>query len=272
MKSNCSQGFLSALILSAFLFSGCAQKQWRDPLGENEEKAAGQVVNRLLQLQSGCSESIDAEINATWKSRVSDGGINGYLQTLLPSDIKVIAINPLGQPQYAFATNGRRFQTINVADRVYKHGRVSSFVKKHSIPKNILHDQWGIWLTGRIPQGNEDLQQLRQDELQRGFWLSIEPEEKSGYFADVFLLIDQNSQRLLERVATDKDGNEVARVLYKNWTAIDNCPIPTSIEIQSHSYGTSIHIELKKIKTDTIFKESDMSLKPPRGFLQQYYP
>ncbi len=272
MKNNCSQFFLSTLVLSAFLLSGCALKQWRDPLGETEEKAARQVVNRLFQLQSSCSNSIDAEINITWESRVSDGGITGYLQTLLPSDIKVIALNPLGQTQYAFATNGHQFQTINVAARVYKHGRVSTFVKKHSIPKSILHDEWGLWLAGRIPQGKEEFQQLRQDELQRGFWLSVKPEKQSSYFDDVFLLIDLNNQRLLERVATDKDGNEVARVLYKTWTAIDNCPIPTAIEIQSHSYGTAIQIVLNKIRTDNTFNENNMSLKPPRGFLQQYYP
>ena len=272
MKNNCSIVFLSALMLFALIFSGCAQKQWRDPLGENEEKAARQIVSGILQKQNNCSDSMDAEINATWKSRVSDGGINGYLQTLLPSDIKVIATNPLGQPQYVFATNGHRFQTINVTDRVFKHGRVATFVRKHSIPKNILHDEWGMWLTGRMPQGEENLLHLRQDKLQRGFWLSMEPKEKSSYFKDVFLLIDPGSQRILERAAMDKDGSEVARVIYTNWTTIDNCPIPTSIEINSHSYGTIIQVELKEINTDKKFKESDMSLKTPRGYLQQYYP
>jgi hypothetical protein len=272
MKNNRTKMSLSMFMLFFFLFSGCAQKQWRDPLAENEEKAARQVVDNMLQIQNGCSKSIDAEINVTWNSRVSDGGINGYLHSLQPSDIKIIAINPLGQLQYAFATNGRRFQTINVAGRVYKHGRVATFEKKHSIPKSILHDEWALWLTGRIPEGPEDLQRLRQDEQQRGFWFSLDSEEKSRHFNEVFLLIEPSRQRLLERVAMDKDGNEVARVLYTSWTEIDNCPVPTAIEIQSHSYGTTIQLELNKIKTDKRFKENDMSLNPPRGFLQQYYP
>lgn len=272
MKNNCSRVSLSALILFIILFSGCAQKEWRDPLAENEDKAARKVVNELLQKQSNCRASLDAEINVKWKSRVSDGGINGYLQTLLPADIKVIAVNPLGQPQFAFTTNGRRFQTINIADRVFKHGRVSSFVNKHSLPKSIFHDEWGLWLAGRIPQGDENLQQLRQDELKRGFWLTMKSEEKSTYFSNQFLLIDPNRHLLLERVANDKDGNEVARVLYDNWTIIENCSIPTAVEIRSPSYGTDIQLELKKIKIDKMFKEKDISLKPPQGYLQQYYP
>lgn len=272
MKNNRSMIFFSALLLFLFFFSGCAQKEWRDPLGENEDKAARNIVNGMLQKQSNCSNSLDAEVNLTWKSRVSDGGVNGYLQALVPSNIKLIAVNPLGQPQYAFATNGSRFQTVNVTNRVFKHGRVSTFVKKHSLPKSILHDEWGIWLTGRIPQADENIQQLRQDKMNRGFWLTMEPEEQSAYFSNVFLLIDPIRQLLMERVANDKDGNEVARVIYNNWTTIDHCPIPTTVEIQSHSYSTTIQIELKKINTNKNFKEKEMALQPPRGYLQQYYP
>ncbi len=262
---------LPALVISVLLLSACAQKQWREPLGENEEKAARRMLAVLHEKQNNCPQSIDTELNATWKSRISDGGINGYLQILLPSSIKLIAVNPLGQPLYAFATNGHRFQTVNVTEGVYKHGRVSTFVRKHSLPKSILHDEWGRWLTGKVPFEEEQLLPLRQDASLRGFWISREL-EKSTYFAGEYLLIEPNGRRLLERVATDKDGHQVARVIYKTWTEIGNCPVPTSVEIQSPSYGTTIQIEMKEIQTDKIFTAKDISLKPPRGFLQQYYP
>ncbi len=260
--------FVTSLLL---LQSGCMQKQWRDPLSEGEEKSASLLLQSLVAQQNSCSPSVDEEINATWKSRISDGGFNGYLQILEPDNLKLVAINPLGQPLFAFATNGRRFQAINVEGKLFKHGRVSTFVKKHSLPKNIFHDGWGRWLTGRIIQSEEEQQPFFQDKEFRGFWLLQKP-QKSAHLASEYLLISPANGNLLERVGLDKDGNEIARIIYTSWIRTNECVLPASMEIQSHSYGTTINIDLKDINTKKNLTMKDVTLRTPQGFLQQYYP
>lgn len=262
---------LGTLLVLFFLVGGCAQKQWRDPLGEKEQKSARKLIAQQLEMRRNCTSSIDAEISATWKSRIGDGGLNGYLKILLPSSVKVIALNPLGQPLYAFATNGTTFQTINAAGQVYKYGKVSSFVEKHSVPENLFHGQWGQWLTGTLGLKNEQSGRLLQDAASRGVWLALELEE-SGTFTHEYLLFDTTDKRLLERVAMDKDGNESDRIIYKQWATVDKCPLPTAMEIEGASYGATIQITLKNILIDGKFTKDQFPLQPPSGYLRKFYP
>lgn len=271
-KKNSLHNIILPCFLGLLLFlSGCAQKEWRDPLAESEDKAAQQILQQMLVKQESCSHCFDAKVAATWKSRISDGGINGYLQILLPTSVKLVAINPLGQPLFAFSTDGRTFQTINTEEGIFKHGKIASFVRRHNIPDNLLHDAWGRWLTGRVEYDQEQGVQLHQDVTGRGFWLKMATEKKS-YFAGEYLLIDPAGKRLVERVALDRDGAEAVRVIYKKWTEIDGCSLPAAIEIKSHSYGTTVALEMSEIRTDSGFEQRSFALKAPRGYLQQYYP
>lgn len=253
------------------LLGGCAKKEWRDPLGKAEDKKAQQLLTLKIEEQSQCSCCLDAEIKATWQSRMADGGLNGYVQLMQPSSLKLVAINPLGQPLFAFTTDGRIFQAVNVQEGLYKYGKVASFVRKHSVPENVFHGEYPKWLRGTISFADEKVGELYHDTTSRGFWVRITNAPESR-FSNEYLLLDHSTGRLLERVAIDRDGNEAARVIYKNWIRPGGCPIPTSLEIRSPSYGTAIQLELSDIKTDKELSLKDFNLKSPRGFLQQYYP
>lgn len=262
---------LLGLLVLVFLAGGCAQKQWRDPLGEKEQKSARKLITEHLEKRQSCTSSFDAEISATWESRVGDGGLNGYLKILLPSSVKVIALNPMGQPLYAFATDGTTFQTINAGGQVYKYGKVASFVTKHSLPENLFHGEWAQWLTGTLRLKNEQSGRLLQDAASRGIWLALEL-EKSQIFTHEYLLFDTAGKRLLERVAIDKYGNESDRIIYKQWTTVDNCPLPTAMEIQGASYGATIEIALQNILIDKELTKEQFPLQPPSGYLRKLYP
>jgi len=262
---------LGALLVLFFLVSGCAQKQWRDPLGEKEQKSARKLISEQLEKHRNCTSSIDAEISATWESRIGNGGLNGYLKILLPSSVKVIALNPLGQPLYAFATDGTTFQTINATGQVYKYGKVASFVEKHSVPENLFHGEWGQWLTGTLGLKNKQSGRLLQDAASRGIWLALELKESEA-FTHEYLLFDTTGKRLLERVAIDKYGNESDRIIYKQWTEVDKCPLPAAMEIQGTSYGATIQITLKNILIDGKFSKEQFPLQPPSGYLRKFYP
>ena len=257
--------------ISALFLNGCAYKQWQDPLGEKEEKSVRALLEAELSSRNNCGCCIDAEINATWNSRINDGGFNGYLQVMLPSSIKLVAINPLGQPLYAFTSDGNNFQSINVAKALYKYGRISTFTEKHDIPNNVFHAEWPQWLTGNMNFTIENIVEIRSDSESRGVWLKIEKDEKSKLPTE-FLLFDLTSRQLLERVVYDNFNSEAGRVIYQSWARENNCPLPTDIIIQGLSYGTDIRIELKDIINDEIFTASNFFLKLPPNYLQQYYP
>jgi len=259
------------LLLLLFLAGGCAQKPWKEPLEDKELQATRGLVLEEEARQADCSCCIDAEISAKWDSRIYDGGLNGYLQVYLPSSFKLVAINPLGQPLFALATNGVRFQSINAVKGVYKYGKVSSFVARHSLPQNVVHEEWGLWLSGRMQFTGEQLTELRRDAEGRGVWLTVD-KKKDKHFSKEYLLFDLSQKLILQRVIFDKKGNEVAQVLYNKWTHASGCSQPTSIEIVGTSFATNVSIELKNILADKKFSKDTFFLKLPPGYLQQYYP
>jgi len=262
--------FLCTFLL-LLLLNGCAPKQWQDPLQEKEEESLrGLLLLEQEQLKS-CPSCIDAEIAATWNSQLYDGGINGYLQIFLPSSIKLVALNPLGQPLFAITTDSKRFQTINAVKGVYKHGQLSSFVERHSLPEGILQGQWAPWLAGSMLFTDEQLTELRQDVSSRGIWLTIEKKKGAAVFKE-YLLYDPQARRLLERVPISQGGDELAKITYKSWSMINGCPIPTSIIINGVSFGADFTIELTNILTDKVFTRKDFYLKLPPNYMQQYYP
>jgi hypothetical protein len=164
-----------------------------------------------------------------------------------------------------------QFQTINAIKGVYKHGRVSSFVKRHSLPENILHDQWGNWLTGKMQFTAEELVELRKDAESRGIWLTLE-KPANTFFPKEYLLFDLPQNQLLERVVFNEQGNESVNVIYGEWDRINGCPVPTSIQVIGSSYGTTINIELENIMNSRNFDQENFSLRLPPGYLRQYYP
>ncbi len=238
---------------------------------EQEEKTARTLVSEEQAKRAVCTCCIDMEITATWNSQLHQGGLEGYLQVFLPSSFKLVAINPLGQPLFAITSDGVSFQTINAVKGVYKHGRVSSFVERHSLPENILHDQWGNWLTGTMHFAEEELVELRRDAQSRGIWLTLE-KPKHKFFPKEYLLFDPLQSQLLERVAVDAKGRESVRVSYTSWTDVNGCPLPTSMKVEGNSYGTMINIELEDIQNSQSFSRETFNLKLPPGYLRQYYP
>jgi len=262
---------LAIQLVSLLIIGGCAQKPWQEPVLDKQEQQMRGLVSRLLEKQSLCSCCIDAEIAATWDSAVDTGGLNGYLQVFLPSSLKLVAINPLGQPLFALTTDGERFQAINAVKGVFKHGRAASFVRRNSLPTTITHQQWGNWLTGRLGSADTKPAALFHDEASRGIWVEVEMEH-SRHFSKEYLLLDTQKELLLERTVFDKKDRETAKIIYSDWTETANCPQPTAIEIQTNEYGTSISITLKEIVTDTVFSGKTFYLKMPPNYLRQYYP
>lgn len=259
------------LFIMALNVSGCADKRWREPLKENDDKAVRSLISEEIEKRESCTCCVDAEVTLRWDTQLNDGGLSGFIQILLPSSIKLVAINPLGQPMYALSTDGKNFQAINAVKGVYKYGKISSFIERHNLPKDIFHEEWANWLSGSMKFDEDKLVELRGDIESRGVWLKIQKKAKAR-ISHEYLLYDAVNRQLLERVAIASNGHEIARIVYREWTAVNGCPLPQEIEVYGISYGTDIFIRLKDIINDSTFSHTTFNLQLPPGYVQQYYP
>lgn len=253
---------------------GCAKKQWSDPLGEKQDKAIRKLLQSEQEKNKTCSCCIDAELSTTWESNLGDDGfLNGYIQIFLPSSLKVVALNPLGQPLFAFATDGKKFQSINAVKGIYKYGRLARFVEIYKIPDQILNGDWGQWLTGNLSFSNDQLKETHRDASSRGIWLTIEKKrEENADSLKEHLLYDPVKKLLLQRVVLDRKGDEVASIDYTHWQKQKNCRLPTNLKVSGVSFGTTINIEMQDILTDQSFTMDTFFLRLPEGYVQQKYP
>lgn len=271
-KNRISKILISLVCLFlVFFITGCAPKQWGDPLGEVQEKSMRQLLVDEQEKKNNCSCCLDAELILTWASQLYSGSLNGYIQVFLPSSVKMVALNPLGQPLFAFATDGTKFQAINAVKGVYKYGRLATFTRRFGIPDHVLNGEWGQWLTGNITYTEDQLTELHQDISSRGVWLTIEKKEGLGTTRE-YILYDPTRKLLLQRIILDQDGHKVANIDYTAWQNQKVCPLPTSLQVSGISFGVTINIEMKDILTDQAFSEDTFFLKLPEGYLQQRYP
>lgn len=271
INNTSQQLFCLLLLLPLFFISGCATKQWRDPLDEKQEESLRLLLLVEQHKSQDCSSSIDAELSTTWTSQLGDGLLNGYIQIFLPSSIKIIGLNPLNQPLFAFATDGITFQSINALKGVYKYGRLTTFMKRFNIPDHVLKGDWAQWLTGSISFSDDQLKELRQDISSRGVWLTVE-KKKGENISKEHLLFEPRQKQLIQRIVLDPKGREVANINYISWQKQQNCSLPTHIQVTGISFGGTINIKMTDIITNQTFTQDSFFLRLPEGYVQQKYP
>lgn len=261
----------SILCLSLILPSGCAQKPWGDNLLENQEKQIRSMVSESHASAEACSESINAEIKAYWDTHLSDGAIKGYLQLFLPDSFKLVTLNPLGQPLFAFSSDGVSFQSINAAKGVFKFGKVASFVENHSLPKNVLSGNWAHWLSGYIHFSEDQITELKHDQTERGIWLTLEKNIEDDLKLKEIILFDTINRKVRERIVKNSNGHEVARIIYKEYSGNKICSLPSFIEIEGISFSAQISIAMSDFLYDQNYQKETFFLKLPPGYIQQNY-
>ncbi len=258
-------------LLCIILLSACASKQWSKPLSEDNDKKVRALLEQVRKSQGDSSCCLDANITASLKSHLTNGAISGYLQIFLPSSIKIVAINPLGQPLFALASNGKNFQSINAVKGVFKWGRLSTFAQRHDIPSDILDGDWPKWLTGSIDYQESEIEEILDDSSGRGVWLSISKKKGSKVLKE-YLLFNLQQKQLIERVILNQEGDELASISYAGWQKFQKYPLPTSMKIVGSSFGAEIDLQLDDILVDQDFSKDNFYLKLPPGYVQQRYP
>ncbi len=259
-----TQGLFIVFLLIIFICNGCARSPWRHKI---DEDSASPLRTHLLDFNRKskiCPSDFDAITTITWESTFKKESTSGFIQVLRPSHIKIVAINPLGQPFIALSSNGRSFQAINTFKKEFYSGKLTDFALKYNISGAIIGDNWGNHLYGLPPQWTEGTEILN-DDSSRGYW--VKTVSRNGNFEGrEYTLLAFDNYRLLTRILTDAEDRIITRIDYSQWQKLGFCLQPTKLLITGLAKGFKATLELEDILVENHFTVKDFIIKKPSGY------
>jgi len=265
-----SRNLALSIILICLSFSGCARAPWTTPLDENQTENTVQFLQRINQKSSLCSDSIDGDISLSYQNIFDKKNVSGYFQLLSPTFIKLIVLNPLGQPVLAVTSDQHTFQLINTFKRKYIAGKIFSYGMIHNIPPALLTGNWQNWIRGKISIDIDSITTVRNDRENRGIWVTTTTETNGG-LQKTHLLIEQSASVLRSQIIESDKGELIAEITYDNWVRTGNCQQPRTIKVTGLEYDTELTIQLSNVQPANL-KKDDFRLKYPAGYLKQITP
>jgi len=277
MGPNNTAELVSHFLLSAALFclllSGCASHRWAEPLTEEEHSEITGIIAAMQVADKTCPDSFDSEALVFWKSPLENAAVTGYLQLLSPSFIKFIVSNPLGQPIYAFASNGDTFQSLYTRQQLHIRGGVRSLAIRKKIPQVLVQSEWYALLTGHLTSHPLTILKVQHDVSDKTAWLLLAHLKTNRTLAETWLHLDPDKRKILGYLFLDREGKTVAEIVYENSTdRADYCTPNEKTTITNLPWGVEIVVKLKDIQTDTKFSKTDFTLPVPRGYKKQLQP
>ncbi len=276
-KTNTLKKDISILCLVAttLFFSGCAGKRWTGPLEAEENIAIQEVVKRMQAKERGCPQSFDADMKMFWKAPLEERAVEGYLQLLAPSFLKLVISNPLGQPVFVFSGNGKTFQLLEPVRRKHIRGVVRSIALRNEIPLILAQGDWFAYLTGRLPGRQLDIIEILQDKTNETIWLQISTPAAKNKLVEgkLYLHLDSQHEKVLGYLFLDDKGNTLAEFSYAEKEGEkDHCTVQPRILVGGLPWGAEIRIELDNISNFDRIQKRDFTLPVPRGFSKQLWP
>jgi len=271
MLYNLPRIFFIYLPVAALLaLAGCARTPWGGIIDEGQVSAGEQRFFGMLAESRQCAPSLDGELMVTWSNALETVSFSGYFQLLLPTLFKFTTYNPLGQPLFAFASDGKSFQSVNSISKKFIGGSLRSYGIRHDLPPTFIHGQWGYWLTGRLVIPASYVLEIRNDSEDRGLWYAVATSEGAS-LPDEYVLLDTSHKHVLQRIIMDRKGRKLASLAYNDWQAIGGCDQPLSISVAGLSFGTRADLKMSDLEA-TPFVGKDFRIPYPPSYFRQYWP
>lgn len=264
-----SHFFLSGYLLFLLIFlSGCATKPWKDPLSEERQDSAAELLDNLAIRDQQCKETLEADLALFYRSPIEKKAIEGYFKFSLPNSYKFVITNPLGQMVWAVAGNNKSYQILNPLHHQYTAGNLDSFGIKNKIPSFFMDGPWSDWITARNRFRSEQVEMIREDKKGRGIWFSMPKTPLTGNTEH--LLLDPQQSLIVMRLVTNSNGSILARMSYSDFILIDQCYQPAQVEISGLDYGTEIKLNFSRIALEE--ERQTFKLPVPPGYFRQFLP
>jgi hypothetical protein len=253
------------LLFSCFLLlAGCARFQVRTAVVAGPEAgAAVAALQRVYSGQSNC-KCFDAEvmINLSISSWTGDraASFSGYLQTMSPSHLKLIGINPFGQPQLIVVMDDKRLRSVLVPEAKVYAGDVRAKTFKKYFPPGFEPGDVFAWLAGRPPIGDATTKAIREGGDAGVYWFELDRADR------VQLLFDSKAEVVLRYVLYGPYDNVLVDWSYTDYQDVGNCRIPGKIIIDSPSQNGSLGLELNDPLECEELSITQFSYDLPPGF------
>lgn len=253
--------FLQCFCLLAFV-SGCADLPVRLPLPESESFLHRESFKEMGAKQRHCVDSVDADITVALVSKFYSGSISGYLQAKAPSSLKLVGVNPFGQPMVALVSDGSLFNYALFNEKLSYDGKVDSGTFRRFAPAGFDPASSFYTLTGKLPPGEVLILATSKDRDGHGTWMETE-----GIKDNIrrLVLFDPDRMLLLRYLQFNREGEVVLQVIYGEYSQGD-CGLPGLITITSRDHSGELLLRLKDWRTDTPFSAADFALELPPDF------
>ena len=281
------------LLLLLLIFSqGCAGPVLQTyPADQKEITTVSKAFLSSLKLRDKtCNCCIDAEVDISLSMpgwfRDHTGKFSAYLQAMEPGYIRLVALNPLGQPWYVFVTDGKMFKSLNIFEEKAYSGSVQSETYNKFAPAGFDPRVSYFWLTGRMPSGDMQIKAVMRDREQDAFWLQINHANRA---AESMVLFDLDEMLILRHVLRDERGKHLAEVIYGDYQLLYGernkdsgsvsvndpvnavkhfCRVPGRITISSRAGSEKIEVKLHSFIEGAHFSEENFSLDIADNFQQ----
>ncbi len=265
--------YLFCLLLLSLVLSGCADKRWGDPLAEAEQQTAKELLLSMQAEEKQCLQSFDADMKLFTKSPVGNSAIEGYLLVSAPSFAKIVISNPLGQPVFAFAGDGRRFQMLEPMKKKHIRGTVRSLAVYNKIPPILLQENWFALLTGRLPQHTLTIVESAKDTNTDTLWIQLASHGRSITRGKRYVQINPATRKVVSYLFENEDEELVAEINYDKQQAGNSvCGLQQNVHFSGLPWGAEVTLHLKNIREYNTSQKSDYTLPVPRGFNTQLWP
>lgn len=257
------------LLLFLAVLAGCAGRPWTEPLQGDRYDETSRLMETFAAQDATCGKTLDGDLSLVYTNAFERKALAGYLEFSMPTSYKFVVSNPFGQPVFAAAGDHTSFQAINVPERKYMAGSMSSFGLRHKLPGEIISKNWGEWIMDRHLRPSQSIAAIHEDRQERGIWVSYRHEEGEPA-GQSHLLVDPASGRIVTRILDNGEGDTIAEVTYNGWLDQEPCRQPQEVNVTGLEYGAEIHLKLTDIRLTAA--EKRFQLPEPPGYIKQMMP
>ena len=188
--------------------------------------------------------------------------MSGYLQAMAPAALKIIGVNPFGQPLVVLISDGEHFSYSLLNESLSYNGSVDSAAFQRYAPTGFAPGNSFYLLIGRLKPGRVLIFRDSADPDGKGAWLELENEQDG---TRSLVLFDPDRQLVIKYLQLDESGNPVMEMLYSDHYP-GLCNLPGRIKISSAAHSGSLEIMLSNWQTATPFSPTDFKFELPPDF------
>jgi hypothetical protein len=244
------------------LLAGCGGLPARAPLAAPARRAVLASFTEMAGRQGQCRSSVDADLTITLAAGFKTGTMSGYLQAKAPAFVKIVGINPLGQPLVVLVSDGRNFKFADFREARSYEGEVDSDFFRRYAPAGFAPDRGFYALTGKPAPGKVRILAISDDPAGGGAWLELDDGRGGNHR---LVLFDPARQLLRRYLQLNAEGAVTMTIDYADHYP-GPCSLPGLITINSSDHAGELLLRLSNWRTDTPFSAADFALELPPGF------